>query len=1088
MESTEQQLNRCLTALRKAGPDARIDDVLWADLPALLANDAIAQLLVTQVAALDDETVDEADPEKALLECLLDEARRAAEDDRPAGRQFLTTAEAALDGLDAGATRAAGTIGLGTIWHRAGLPVPPAVRSLQATHLGAEESAETHDPAALAASLADSITEMRGECGDDPYAVYTMLGDSMAGLPDSGCEALIHEIARWDGVFWQQLALYWLFDPRSALRRAAGVAIRQLADTGAIDDEVAGRLAWLRHLLPADETRQTIDDALTAYRKRHRGWPQPHERAALDQARASVPDGAGAQYLALGRQGAAGYDWSMVLIKSGHGVRDAYVLKDLDPDAEQELWTTLADAADLRRVDRATVLALLAAAVAENHAKGDPPTPGLIDVAATNGLTDLRPRSVGGREWLGEFDPDGRLADLTPQKRGRLINRSGRWHEELDVVASWFEDSTEARAILEREAPGDRQEQALRDHLETRRAWWAELCLRSALVVRHEDTEGLADSLAVTGLALLEGREFTRVPLLSAILEGTIAVHEEDSVADELPMPDDDRDEGEAFAHSDVLVDPAQARLQPLFDNEPVAGRWPGGYFGLHGYLFAIATHPDIVPPSQWIGPVFEPLQSGSTGLDQESDANTLLTDLCNLYNRINERVLRLYPGLPQGCVIHADPNENVGPNTPLGQWSLGFRHAREHFGHLADVPFEASDELQEGVGLAIEMIEYLGRPDAVTDTSSADRVEHLAAMACEHLYENLHILCAARMSQQTGMDEMPDAAIDHPPSNGTGRDGEWLTPEQILARLDDPRASYQWEAMEQAVAQRAAIKPLLLERLEEVAADPGAWIRHDQAGLLYAVALLSHFAEPAAHEPLLRLASLPEEVQDPLLGDVTTEFLPVALWRTSARETTGLKRLLEDRSAYGFGRGAAADALVFGALFGALDRNEINAYLASLLQDRTFAEPHDPVWSEIVQALLDLYPADHEAVIRDYFRRDNRDPFGMVEADLDQVLARDRDKVLEQAFQNAARRFPDDVHGYLSNWAGFRPSESDPFDPWGEDPFLAGPLGSGYDPDFPPPPGSARAATKSSGPSPDKKKKKRKQQKKARKTNRKRR
>lgn len=1085
MESAEQQLDRCLTALRKAGPDVPIDDVLWADLPGLLANDATARLLVTHIAALDDETVDEADAEKALLESLLDEARRAAEDDRPAGRQFLTTAETALDALDYGATCASGTIALGSIWHRARLAVPTALRSLQASHLAAEEHAEVEDRATLAASLADSITEMREECGDDPYAVYTMLGDSMAGLPDEGCEALLHELARWEGAFWQQLALYWLFDPRPALRGAAAAALGQLADTGALEEEMTPRLAWLRHLLPPDEARQGIDDALRAYRKRHRGWPQPQESIALDQARASVPDGAGAQYLALGRQGADGHDWSMVLIKSGHGVRDAYVLKDLDPEAESELWTTLADSADLRRVDRATVMALLSAAVAENHAKGDAPTPGLIDVAATNGLTDLRPRSLGGREWLEEFGPDRRLANLTPQKRGRLINRSGRWHEELDVLTSWFEDSTEARAILEREEPGDGQERALREYLETRRKWWAELCLRSALVVPREDRDGLADSLAVTGLALLDGREFTRIPLLATILEGTIAVHEQGDLAGGPLMQDDD--EGEEFPHTDVLVDPARARLQPLFDNEPAAGRWPGGYFGLHGYLFAIATHPDTLLPSQWIGPVFEALQSGGTGLDQESDANTLLTDLCNLYNRINERVLHLYPGLPQGCVMHADPTENVGPNTPLGHWSLGFRHAREHFGHLTDAPFEASDELQEGVGLAIEMIEYLGRPDAVTDASSADRAEHLAAMACEHLYENLHILCAARMSQHTGMDDMPDTATDHPPSNGTGRHGESLTPEQILARLDDPWAYYQWEAMEQAVAQRVAIKPLLLERLEQVATDPEAWIDHGQAGLLYTVALLSHFADPAAHEPLLRLAHLPEELHDPLLGDATTEFLPVALWRTSARETAGLKRLLEDRSAYSFARGAAAEALVFGALFGALDRNEINAYLASLLQDQTFAEPYDPVWTGIVQALIDLYPAEHETVIREYLRRDDRDSFGVTEDELDHALARDRETALDEALQDVTRRFPCDVHGYLSNWAGFRPPETDPLDPEREDPFLES-LSSGYDPGFPPPPGSARGATKPNGPNPDKKKKKRKQQKKARKTNRKKR
>ena len=772
MESAEQQLDRCLETLRQAGPYGPVEDLLWADMSALLANDAIAQLLIAHIARLDDEAIDEADAEKALLECLLDAARRAREDDRPSGQDFLAAAEAALDALDRGATAASGTIALGSIYHRAGLAVPTGVQSLQAGHFATEEGAGLDDPAAIAANLADSIMDMREQCGGEPFGVYLMLGDSLAALPDEGCEALIPEIARWDGLFWQQLVLYWLLDPRFALRRAAAGAMRQLAESGRIEDEVAGRLSWLRHLLLPDAALQAVDAALAAYRKRHRGWPQPQASGALDQARASIPDGVGAQYLALGRYGESGYNWSMVLIKSGYGVRDAYVLADLDPAADQELWTTLADAVDLRPVSRATATAFLGAAVAENLHKGEVPAPGLIDVVVSSGLADLRPRSLSGHDWLGEYDPDQRLPNLSVQKRGRLINRSGRWHEELDVLAAWFENNSEARAILEREEPGKREERALREYLETRRAWWAELCLRSALVVQRDDTDELADSFAATGLALLEGREFKRIPLLASILETTITAHEKGGVpdelalADELPgLPFDDAEIGEEPSEPGVLFDPAQSRLQPLFDNEPVAGHWPGGYFGLHGYLFAIATHPQLMSPSQWIGPVFEALQSGGAGLNEQSDAQTVLTDMLNLYNGINEQVMDLKPALPQGCELRPEPIDNVGPDAPLGQWSLGFRHAREHFGHLVESEFDASDEMQEGIGLAIEMLEFFGNPDDTdgTDAARKDRLDQLAALACEYFYQNLRILCAVRASIHSDLEEGPGAVPGDP-------------------------------------------------------------------------------------------------------------------------------------------------------------------------------------------------------------------------------------------------------------------------------------------------------------------------------------
>lgn len=310
------------------------------------------------------------------------------------------------------------------------------------------------------------------------------------------------------------------------------------------------------------------------------------------------------------------------------------------------------------------------------------------------------------------------------------------------------------------------------------------------------------------------------------------------------------------------------------------------------------------------------------------------------------------------------------------------------------------------------------------------------------------------------------------------------MEPDDILARLDTPHASYQWEAMDAAVAQQSALTPLLLQRLDSAAADPEALLDTDAPGLLYTLALLAHFRETAAHEPLLRLASWPEDVIDELLGDAITELLPAMLWRTSGGETDGLRRLLEDRSAYGFCRGAAAEALAWGALFGDLDYEAIETYLLGLLDDETFAEHGDPAWYCVFHSVLDLYPLAHEDHLREWIRTARIPSYETPEGDLDWTLREPREQALAWKREQAARRLPADVHGYLSHWAGFQPGfwdhadgRADPFEgeAWPE----MGPV---------PQPGEIGpgAATKPKGSDPASKKRKRKQQKRARKANRK--
>ncbi|MBS3800402.1 MAG: hypothetical protein KGY40_05375 [Thioalkalivibrio sp.] len=97
-------------------------------------------------------------------------------------------------------------------------------------------------------------------------------------------------------------------------------------------------------------------------------------------------------------------------------------------------------------------------------------------------------------------------------------------------------------------------------------------------------------------------------------------------------------------------------------------------------------------------------------------------------------------------------------------------------------------------------------------------------------------------------------------------------------------------------------------------------------------------------------------------------------------------------------------------------------------LDDPAFAEPGDPAREGVLYALLDLYPQPHEAMVRASLRSsDEPDWIGIGEADLDRVLAQDRQAFLENERAEVAARIPDDIHGYLAHWAGFQPGATDP-------------------------------------------------------------
>jgi len=100
----------------------------------------------------------------------------------------------------------------------------------------------------------------------------------------------------------------------------------------------------------------------------------------------------------------------------------------------------------------------------------------------------------------------------------------------------------------------------------------------------------------------------------------------------------------------------------------------------LQGFLFAVASCPEMVQPSDWL-----PVISDDEDIDFEdqSEAERILSLIMTLFNQVNCAVLDRNDKMPPGCKLQKELEANFGEEVAISQWSRGFM-----LGHdwLADV------------------------------------------------------------------------------------------------------------------------------------------------------------------------------------------------------------------------------------------------------------------------------------------------------------------------------------------------------------------------------------------------------------------
>ena len=124
----------------------------------------------------------------------------------------------------------------------------------------------------------------------------------------------------------------------------------------------------------------------------------------------------------------------------------------------------------------------------------------------------------------------------------------------------------------------------------------------------------------------------------------------------------------------------------------------------LQGFLFAVASSPDTVMPSEWVPMIGN---EESLGYRDENEAQKILGLVMLMYNEINSGVLERSNALPPGCALADDIAGNFGDDVPVSQWSRGFAYGHDWL--VEGWESYLFDEVDEECGATLMVLSFFG-------------------------------------------------------------------------------------------------------------------------------------------------------------------------------------------------------------------------------------------------------------------------------------------------------------------------------------------------------------------------------------------
>ncbi len=511
---SSQLLTECITQLELYNFELQFQSYFNSQRSRLLNSKEVAAGLVVLVAQEDNFSGNVSQ----LLGLLLDEARMRLENDSEYGQDFLQTVEMTVrTGLESGELQQAHLMGFAGLFRQVGLPVPQSF-ILDTVNISPSPDMENFDPYEDIEKIAQSVLSEGGTAYDLFNAIDTML----ATAPEKVRASLANHLATMDTPVFERCALFLLLSGSELVQKAIITGLRARLNDSAFTTETQMLLPMIRGWLPKGDVQTDLDKLITqTLRTFNNIQGKATRNTKIKKISMSITDGVGAQNIAIMLKKGRETLVALVLLKTGHGIKDAFLIPTQSIREAKYLITHFAKEGGAGEILENTLRVLLEGALADGVESQSLPAPGFLEIIEECNMFDLRPQELELEVLLELVDSQHMVRNASLETRDKWCNDDFTWVRMKNITASWFEDTKETREIIAAGEPISIAEAKVWKFLENRRDIWARRFLQTAVMLRDSKKHREWKILTASAHDLIKGRPLKDIPLMDDIVDIT---------------------------------------------------------------------------------------------------------------------------------------------------------------------------------------------------------------------------------------------------------------------------------------------------------------------------------------------------------------------------------------------------------------------------------------------------------------------------------------------------------------------------------------------------------------------------------------
>lgn len=366
----------------------------------------------------------------------------------------------------------------------------------------------------------EMLNDLAKACEGDPFLIQSQFAELTAAMPAELKLSLLEGLILADDSSLREAAIGWLLAERAIAKPLASM-IEEAANRGLVSAASVTNLMLIRNWVSEDR-RRSIDAIIRAART---VGSLSEKRPAIQvrELLISERDGAGAQSIFASIKQGRKNALVSILIKQGHGVRDAWVASSLSRPEIDDMLDHIASEMSVHETTAEDTSMLLSSALADGPLGSAPPF-GLVQAINLIGLSDVAPQPVSVDDLVASMLTGADAAAIDAKAVERAVRASGRWLATNPQLDSWFENGDDVAATIKgKRKIEDRIAAIIENVLEPKRAYWASVLAWSAFAQRGDDHGSDWIEMALVAQAMASERPLTEIPIARFIAVQTEA-------------------------------------------------------------------------------------------------------------------------------------------------------------------------------------------------------------------------------------------------------------------------------------------------------------------------------------------------------------------------------------------------------------------------------------------------------------------------------------------------------------------------------------------------------------------------------------